>query len=492
MRFLIRRCLFSVCVLSCALTASAQKALPAADTDRMNIIMIAVDDLNDWVGFMDGHPMAKTPHMDRLAAEAAVFTNAHCAAPACNPSRAAIMSGIAPHVSGMFKNSAVMRENEVLRDAVMLPRYLSQHGYTSMVRGKIFHHAGMDPQSWDIMSDQQSDRIHVPRDQQTDMSPYREIKVSNALYSRADGEGWLDLERSAGVQPKGNLFWQATNEPKETTTDYQNALWAAQWLNQSAEQSTPTPFFLACGIFRPHLPWVVPAEYFARFDREAITLPPINEDDLSDTGAGRPSDEYLYAVKHGLREEAVWAYLASIAYADDCIGVILDALDQSPYRNNTIVVLWGDHGWHLGEKLRYKKFTAWEESTRVPFIIKVPGYAPARSTRPVSLLDLYPTLLELAAVPAKAGLSGRSVVPLLRDPEAAWDEPALTSRGDQVPSLRDERWRYILNRNGLEELYDHDQDPHEWDNVSGDPSNAQTIEVMRRYLPPGSEEWLRD
>ncbi len=445
--------------LASLLLAAAVSAAP----QKPNVLFIAIDDLNDWVGFLGGHPQTKTPNLDRLAAQGMVFENAQCAGVACNPSRSALMSGIPPHVSGLYTNHEEMRKNAVLRDAVMIPRYFSDHGYTSLARGKIFHHAGLDPQSWDIMSDQKKDRIKVPADQLTDMTPYKDIKIDNGL--------------SFVMKPR--IEWKSTMQPKELTRDYQNALWAAQWLTDAAEKKIPTPFFLACGIFRPHLPWIVPAEYYARFDLDSIKLPPIKDDDFSDTKGG-PTSEYQEAKEKGLREEVVWAYLANIAYADDCVGVLLDALEKSPYKDNTIVVLWSDHGWHVGEKMRYKKSTLWEETARMPLIVKVPGMAPGRTTRPVNLIDLYPTLIELAGLPQKDGLYGRSFVPVLENPDVEWDHPAVTwSKWGNT--LRTERWRYISKKSG-EELYDHANDPNEWTNLAGNAAYAETKAKLKAAL----------
>ena len=433
-------------------------------SEPMNILFIAIDDLNDWVGFLGGHPQAKTPNLDRLAEMSMVFENASPSSVACNPSRAALMSGMNPHTTGLYSNSQEMRDSPVLKDAVMLPRYFSAHGYTSMVRGKIFHHADMDPQSWDIMSNQKKDRLKVPKDQLTDMSPYKDMKIGNGL---------------AYVQ-KPQIAWKGTMQPKELTTDYQNAMWAAQWLTDEAEQETPKPFFLSCGIFRPHLPWTVPNEYYARFDLDSIQLPPINEDDFSDIEGG-PAKEYTDAKERGLLKEVVWAYLANIAYADDCVGVLLDALEKSPYKDNTIVVLWSDHGWHVGEKMRYKKSTLWEETARMPLLVKVPGLKPGRSKRPVNLIDLYPTLIDLAGLPEKKGLDGRSFAPLLEDPDMEWNHPGLTCSkwGD---SLRTERWRYISKKSG-DELYDHDKDPNEWVNLANNPEYKNVIAELKKRLP---------
>jgi arylsulfatase A-like enzyme len=441
-------------------------AAASALAEPPNVLFIAIDDLNDWVGFLGGHPQAQTPNMDRLAAQSMVFENAGCSSVACNPSRSALMSGIPPYISGLYSNSQEMRDAPALAEAIMLPRYFSNHGYTSMVRGKIFHHADMDPQSWDIMSDQKKDKLKIPKDQLTDMTPYQDIQIDNGL---------------PYVQ-KPQIAWKSTQQPKELTQDYQNAIWAARWLTDEAGQATPKPFFLACGIFRPHLPWTVPAEYYARFDLESIELPPINEDDYSDIGQRGPSEEYTAAKDQNLRKEVVWAYLANIAYADDCVGVILDALEKSPYKDNTIVVLWSDHGWHVGEKLRYKKSTLWEETARMPLLVKVPGMNPGRTVRPVNLIDLYPTLIDLAGLPKKNELVGRSFVPVLQNPDIEWNTPSITS-SSSGDSLRTERWRYIAKVNGEDELYDHDKDPNEWTNLASNPEYDSVIKQLKKFVP---------
>ncbi|MDF7824809.1 sulfatase [Pontiellaceae bacterium B12227] len=439
-------------------------SLSLAAKEPMNVLMIAIDDLNDWVGFLGGHPQTQTPNLDRLAAQGMVFENASCSSVACNPSRSALMSGMNPHTTGLYSNSQEMRSSPALKDAIMIPRYFSNHGYTSMVRGKIFHHADMDEQSWDIMSNQKKDKLTVPKSEQTDMSPYKDIHIDNGLT----------------FTQKPRIAWKSTQQPKELTQDYQNAMWAAKWLTDEAEQATPKPFFLACGIFRPHLPWTVPAEYYARFDLDSIELPPINEDDFSDINGG-PAKEYLDAKEKGLLKEVVWAYLANIAYADDCVGVLLEALEKSPYKDNTIVVLWSDHGWHVGEKMRYKKSTLWERTARMPMIIKVPGLDAGRTERPVNLIDLYPTLIDLAGLPEKENLDGRSFVPVLKDPTVEWNHPALTI-SKWGNSLRTERWRYISNRKG-DELYDMSKDPNEWNNLAKNPEFAHIIKAMQKHLP---------
>ncbi|MGJ8724082.1 MAG: sulfatase [Roseibacillus sp.] len=451
---------------SLLLSFSVSLAWAETEIKKPNILMIAIDDLNDWVGFLDGHPQTQTPNMDRLAAQGMVFTNAHCAVPSCNPSRSAIMSGIAPWISHLYSNNQVMRESPVLKDAIMMPKYFSNHGYFSLSRGKIFHHADMEQDSWDLWSDQKKDKIKVPKNEQTDMTPYAAVEVKEAL---------------TFVQ-KPQISWTSTQQPKELSKDYQNAIWAAQWLTDHGEKKVEQPFFLACGIFRPHLPFTIPAEYFERIKLDKVTLPPIKED-YQGVPAVKPTTEYQDAKERGLREQVVWAYLASIAYADDCVGCILDALEESPYRDNTIVILWSDHGWHVGEKLRYKKTTPWERATRSPLIIKAPGHSPGRTTRPVGLIDLFPTLIDLADIPAKEELSGRSLTPLLKDPETKWEFPAITQVGKSSYSIRSERFRFIKSTKRNIELYDLETDPSEWNNLASDPAHAEVLKSLDAHLP---------
>ncbi|PHN02132.1 sulfatase [Flavilitoribacter nigricans] len=427
-----------------------------------NILFIAVDDLNDWTGFLGGHPQTLTPNMDRLAREGMVFERAYCAASVCNPSRAAIMSGFRPSTSGIYHNGEDMFEAPLIRDGVMLPQYLSRFGYKTLSRGKIYHTPATGKHTWEVWS-----------------------PVSGAYGKAAKAPG-----RMANGIPTGemadNMDWGPTDAALEETPDFLNADWAARQLQQDHDR----PFFLACGIFRPHLKWHVPREFFDKFDPETLTLPLVKEDDLEDVSAGvqQATREYRTIKKHGKEAEAVRAYLASINYADACIGHLLDALERSPYRDNTIVVLWGDHGWHLGEKLRYKKFTLWEEACRMPLIIKAPGITPAgsRCERTVNLLDLYPTLTDLANLPTNQQNDGRSLVPLLQDPETAWDFPSLTQMGEGRNSLRTERFRYLRYEDGSEELYDHRQDPREWNNLSEDPAyqndKNQLAEKMNALL----------
>ena len=421
---------------------------------KPNVLFIAVDDLNDWIGCLGGHPDAQTPHIDRLAKRGVLFERAYCSAPLCNPSRASLLTGYAPSTTGVYRNPHLWRQSEKLKNAATIPQHFMANGYHVVGGGKIFHGGQQDPQSWQFYFN----KGRFPQPKQLPGS---------------------------GVKGLGNLDWGPVDAADEDLKDTNVADWAAKELNKKHEK----PFFIACGIFRPHLPWYAPRKYFDRFPPDKITLPTINEQDLDDVPpiprkwVNKKSHEKI--VSNGKWREAVAAYLACSTYADACIGRVLDALDRSPYKDSTIVVFWCDHGWHLAEKLHWKKFTLWEEATRVPMAIHVPGMTKpgGRCGRTVSLLDLYPTLIDLCGLTAKPELEGRSLVPLLKNPAAAWERPAVTTYQLGNHSVRSERWRYTRYRDGTEELYDHEKDPLEWTNLAKKPAFTPVKDDLKRWLP---------
>ena len=430
-------------------------SLEAQHSERSNVLFIAIDDLSDWTGFLGGHPQTLTPNMDKLAEQGMVFTNAHCAASVCNPSRTAIMSGYRPTTTGVLGNAGKLRESPVLKDAVMLNQWFQQHGYCTMSRGKIYHTPRVEKDAWD----------------------YWENVSGN--YGKPPKKEGFEFSGIPTSEYDGNFNWGPTNSTKEETPDYKNALWAAEQLNTKHDK----PFFMAVGIFRPHLGWFVPEEYFDKFPLKSIQLPLIKDDDLDDTPGQYATKEYKLTVKYELRKNAVQAYLASINYADECVGVILEALAESEYAENTIVVLWGDHGWHLGEKQRYKKFTLWDRATKSPLIIYAPGITESNSktNRTVNLLDLYPTLTHLCGLPPNTENEGNSLVPLLKNPLLEWDNPTITSLV-QGSTIKTEKWRYILRNDGTEELYDQVNDPHEWKNLINDPDYQHIRKSLKKQL----------
>jgi len=435
------------------LASRAARTVGAATGDRPpNVLFIAVDDLNDWVGCLGGHPDTKTPHIDRLAARGQVFTNAMCPGPACIPSRTALMTGMAPARSGVYTNFAgFFRQHAHLKDVVTLPQHFRAHGYEALGTGKVFHHH--DAASWDAYG----------------TVTYWENPTPDG-YKESNGDRTRE--------------WVPLDVPNEQMTDWGIADWAIRHLKRDHAK----PFFLACGFYRPHEPWFVPQAYHDRFDLESLHLPRIKADDLEDLDPRRAHKQRT-ALKcvadPALHRRGVRSYLASIAFADDCVGRVLDALDASPHRDHTIVFLWSDHGFHLGEKFHWSKFTLWEESARCVLICDVPGVTRpgARCDEPVNLQDMYPTLADLCGLPRRADLDGTSFLPQLKDPAAARRRPSITANDQGSFSLRFKEWRYIHYRNGAEELYHHKKDPMEWDNLAGRPEHRDRIKRFAAFLP---------
>ncbi len=449
---------FAFILLFAVLTCSAQ-----AD-DRPNVLFISVDDLNDWVGVLGGHPQVKTPNIDEFARRGSVvFQNAHCPAPICNASRAALLSGFMPSTTGVYNNLQNMRDAALIQQHATLPEYFSKHGYSSLSRGKIFHtHGtanGFDAGQWAF-----DQWVNVAAN-----APVNQEQITSRRRSLIHGQPGLPVQRT--TSRGSDITWGPTIGGKEATSDYNTARWAAY---QLLFQEHDKPFFLAVGLSRPHLPFHVPQEFFDLYDPQTFKAPEIREDDLSDIlvkGTSRPKHkpnaDYLWLKQNGLVDEAARAYAAACSYADACVGLILDALRHSPHSRNTIVVLWSDHGLHLGEKMKFGKATAWQRSTRVPLIIRLPGMTTRQDcSRAVNLVDLFPTPIELCQLPAKPVLDGRSLAPLLKDPTQEWNYPSLTVFGYGDASVQDERYHYIRYQDETEELYDLQTDPMEWTNLA--------------------------
>lgn len=441
-----------VIALACIWIVAAPDAT-AADKP-MNVLFIAVDDLNDWISPLGGYPGCQTPNLERLAKQSVTFTKAYCAAPACNPSRASLMTGIRPWNSGVYVNPQPWRP--AMPDAVLLPKHLSNHGFHSVGSGKILHGSYDEPESWDDYLKKGGD-------------PKPTKQVATDPHSRA-----------------GGIVWGVLDVPDEQMNDYKMASYAIDVLEADHDK----PFFLACGIYRPHMPWQVPRKYYDLYPLEEIQLPYVPDGDLQDIPAAgvrmaRPSGDHKKILETDNWRYAVQAYLASVTFADAQVGRVLDALENSHYRDNTIIVLWGDHGWHLGEKEHWRKFALWEEATRVPFFVSVPGLTKpgSRCDATVDLMCVYPTLCELLDVPPPPRLDGPSIVPLLTDVNAQWSQPAITTHGRLNHAVRSDRYRYIRYADGGEELYDHETDPGEFDNLAADPEMQDVIAAMKKWLP---------
>jgi arylsulfatase A-like enzyme len=431
---------------------------PAQEKNRPNVLFIVVDDLNDWVGCL-GNTQVKTPNIDRLAAEGTLFTKAYCAGPVCGPSRAAVMSGMAPYRTGVYNNFNLLEKSDAIAKIDTLSATFKKGGYRTAGASKVYH-AWNDPQSWDA---------YLPRRQNPKEKP-------SVIHFGGDDQ----------------LSWGSLDIPFAECFDAQAASWVADEILQKHEK----PFFAALGIIRPHVPWFVPKEYFDRFPLDSIQLPAVNPDDLNDlpevgkafVGNG---NRHKGMEESGKWKEAVQGYLASIAFADDCVGKVLKALDRSPNRDNTIVVLWSDNGFHLGEKLWWSKATLWERSTHQLLIIRTPQGVPDQVCgRTVSLLDLFPTLVELTGIETpRQKLDGRSLVPLLQNPLREWNHPAITTQEKGNYAVRDERYRYIRYWDGGEELYDHEKDPNEWENLASNPELNGVKASLKALLPATAAEY---
>ena len=445
---------------------------------KPNVLFIALDDLNDWIGCMGGHPQTLTPNLDRLAAEGVLFTNAHCSAPACNPSRISLFSGRSPHATGIYTNAQKLRD--VLPDVTLLPKHFSNHGYRASGSGKMLHYI-IDAESWDEYFPEKSTEMPIPDTKYPDKRPL----------SLPVGGPWQYVETDWGPLEVSD---------EEFGGDHTVSEWVGDKLSKKHEK----PFFLACGIYRPHEPWFVPAKYFEKFPLDSIQLPPGYRDgdldDLSEEAKKLAQNRYFpHILEHGQWKKAVQGYLASIHFADAMLGRVLAALEKGPNKDNTIVVLWSDHGWHLGEKEHWQKYTAWRACTRVPLMVKVPagvsealpGGTPAGDAcdAPVSLLGLYATLTELCGLPDGEKIDGRSIVPLLKDPSSMLEPAALTFLHDGGGvGVSGSEWRYIRYSGGAEELYHTPEDPYEWNNLAQDPNHQKELERLRALIPANFAE----
>lgn len=445
---------------------------------KPNVLFIAVDDMNDWVGAL-GNTQVKTPHIDRLAKMGLIFTNAHCAAPVCNPSRAAVMSGLNPSTTGVYENYTALRD--AMPDVVTLTQYFSQNGYKTYGGGKIYHDPppfNHDPKSFDEYYWWNEDGPKGAFDGKRWRSPYS-VLPDPEIPGRPINK----------ITPltKRNFDWGSVDQPVTDWPDYMVTDWATKVLKMEHNN----PYFLAVGIFRPHVPWFNPTEYFNLYDTSQIVLPPVKKDDLDDLGEWARNRAMDGASQHDKVQEfnewklAVQAYLASISFADVMVGRLLDALEKRKDRDNTIVVFWSDHGYHLGEKQHWHKRTLWERATHVPLVVVAPGVTKkaTRSSKPVGLIDLYPTLVDLCRLPAKDNLDGRSLVPLLKKPSEPWPYPVITTFKPENHAARNENWRYIRYANGEEELYNHQNDPNEWHNLAALPEYGKIKEELRKAFP---------
>ena len=450
-----------------ALLVGSLRAEPA----RPNVLFLAIDDQNDWIGHLGGHPSARTPHLDRLAARGTTFLNAHCNAPLCNPSRTSLLIGLRPTTTGIYGLAPWFRSLPEFRDRVSLPQHFAAQGWRTLGVGKIFH-GGTGSGA----------RGPVPGEPP-------EFQVASPL----GGVGTRPPRKLVGETPMGNnplVDWGVWPPDDDDTTkgDYQVASWVIQQLERAPRDK---PFFLAAGFFLPHVPCYATRKWFDLHPDDDRVLPAVLERDREDTPRfswylhwSLPEPRLKWLREHGQWRNLVRSYLAATSFVDAQIGRVLEALERTGLARNTVVVVWGDHGWHLGEKSITGKNTLWERSTRVPLILAGPGVtAGQRCVQPAELLDLYPTLIELCGLPPMPGLEGVSLGPQLRDAGARRDRPAITSHNQGNHAVRSARWRYIRYADGSEELYDMEADPREWTNLAAKPEHAAVIQEHRRWLP---------
>lgn len=435
-------------------------SLSLSAAEKPDVLFIAVDDLNDWVTNLGGHPQTKTPNIDRLVARGTSFTNAHCAAPACNPSRAALMSGLRPWQTGIYTNGDPAQG--VLKNTLTINRHFMAEGYNTLGGGKIYHNLNAEGR--------------------------------DDTWTKWEGlfPSINDHDANKNGLGRGHFDWGPVDAKPNEMGDYKLTDWA---VNQLKNAPADKPLFLGVGYVKPHLPWYVPQEYYDRFPLEGIELPVTKSDDLADipkagVKMAGPEGDHAAVLKGDQWKKAVQAYLATISFLDDQVGRLLDGLDASPRKDKTIIVWWTDHGWALGEKQHWRKFALWEETTRTSFAIVAPGVTKPGTIckAPVDYLNMYPTLCELTGLPLPGHVKGASLVPLLKDANASWDHVAICTHGRGNHAVRSQDWRYIRYADGGEELYNDAKDPYEWTNLAGDAGSAALKAQLAAELPPADAE----
>ncbi len=435
--------------------------------DKPNVLFIAIDDINDWVEFMGENSASITPNLNSLANESTAFLNAYCSAPVCGPSRTSLLYGIFPHKSGSYGHHAIYDPENIpeLAERETLPALFRREGYYTAGAGKIFHYNSKD---------------------------------GFETYFDAD-DPKPDPDHSDTFTPTESALRFGPVKPEDETAmcDYQITEWAIEQLNTDFKK----PFFIGVGYKKPHLPWIAKQANFEKFNLDSIKLSHILENELEDIPNGMGQEfahslfgfykmedesDHEFVQKHPmLWKKLIRAYMASINHTDEMIGKLIKGFQESPYHENTIIVLWGDHGWHLGEKEHWRKMTLWRKGTRTPFMIYDPRITKkgSRVKHPVSLQDIYPTLVELCELNTEQELDGRSLVPLLRDKQHSWDYPVLISHGPGNFAVCSGNWRYIQYYDGGKELYDIEVDPREHINRANNPDSYRIIQKLQAHIP---------
>lgn len=458
-------------------TTTTEATTANAATKKPNVLVISIDDLNDWVGCLNGHPQVQTPHMDGLAARGTVFTNAHCQTPLCNPSRTSVMTGLRPTTTGIYGLSPWFRELPELQQWTTLPQYFMEHGYHTVTTGKTYH----DAYGRDTEERPEFDQWGYKGSGGQPRPEKRIIKLA----SPEDEAKWHPL-----------MDWGVFPEHDHQQDDYKIASWASEKLTELATDDSDQPFMLFCGFRRPHVPCFASQSWFDLYPEDSLIMPPMLAGDRDDTPMFSwylhwklPEPRQSWLERAGESRSLVRAYLASTSFVDAMVGRVLASLKENGLEENTIVVLWSDHGYHLGEKEISGKNTLWDRSTRVPFIIAGPSpsgdplKSGSRCSQPAELLDIYPTLVDLCGLPKRDGLEGHSLLPQLENANTRRDFPAITSHNQGNHTVRTDRWRFIRYADGSEELYNMLDDPNEWENLAGNTDLAEVKAELSSWLP---------
>ena len=461
------------------LIGALSEANTHATERRYNVLMIIIDDVAANLHSVKNKGPLKTPNIERIAAQGTWFTHAYNDAPVCCASRTAMLTGVHAARSGVYYNTQPYRRSKTwIADVQTLPNLLLKNGYLTASFGKLIHNAYQEDNTADFtpgyykMFDRKDNITHSDGDLLDFILPGSKQEIPGN-----SSKNW-----TWGVLPDD---WDRSDANK-LQQDTEQANRTIQFLKSKHDQ----PFFLSCGFWRPHVRWTVPRRYFDKFPLEKIELPVgYKRDDLEDLpGPGRwiasHRHEHAEVVSGGMWKKSLQGYYASMSYIDEQIGRVLDAVEKSPDRDRTIVVFLSDNGMHLGEKDHWLKYALWEQTCQVFFSISVPGYPKQFRDTPVSLIDLYPTLINLCNVPAPAhGLDGVNLKPLLSGKVKERGAPILSTYGRGNHAIRDARYRYIRYRNGDEELYDHRNDPYEWTNLADDPHLEDVKKGLRAFLP---------
>ena len=538
MRFKTNTLIF--CFLLVGLTLLAQKQ------ERPNVLFIIVDDLNDYVGYLNGHNQSKTPNIDNLSSSAVNFKNAHSNVPVCQPSRNSLFTGILPHRSKDFGWTPHFKQ-AILKGQKTFIELFKENGYSTYGTGKLLHinkreywtewgiheRYNYGPHASNKTKDGIDGHPSIPE-------PFRSINVVDGSFSSLDNTPTYIDSLGTKIEVgwrfnKKEEFKYINDNNRDLLPDEQHANWIVNKIKELESSNPSNPFFLGIGFVKPHTPLYAPKKYFDMFPLNEISLPEIKNGDIDDTHYKDvyPSTEmglnYYEKLKISFPENEglkkfLRAYLACVAFMDDQVGKVLNALENSLFSENTLVILTSDHGWQMGQKEYLYKNSPWEESTKIPLIIKTPQKQTGDVLEPVSLIDIYPTFVDLCNLQKTSSesnleLDGNTLYPLLKKPNSkswAGSDGALTLLGvginkpinglavnknksapwhieilkdldssyieKQNYTIRTRKYRYILYKDGSEELYNHDNDPKEWNNLSYDKNYQKLKKKLRKQL----------